>query len=278
MAVQGQQLARAGRRAGAPFEFVWDQFRFYGEVLRNLPRAFKYGSVIMRLVTDVSVGAGALVIGGGMFFVIASLSFFTGAVVGLQGYSGLEQIGAEAYVGLVASWANTREITPLIAGVALAAQVGAGFTAELGAMRISEEIDALEVMSVPSVVYLVSTRVWAALIPIVPLYLMALYASYSATRVIVTNYFGLSSGAYDQYFNLFLPATDVLYSITKVIVFAVVVVLVHCYYGYYASGGPAGVGVAVGRAIRTSIVAVVVLNLVMSIIMWGGGETVRIAG
>lgn len=278
MAVQGQQLTRAGRRAGAPFEFVWDQFRFYGEVLRGLPRAFKYGPVILRLITDVSVGAGALVIGGGMFFVIASLSFFTGAVVGLQGYSGLEQIGAQAYVGLIASWANTREITPLIAGVALAAQVGAGFTAELGAMRISEEIDALEVMSVPSVIYLVSTRVWAALIPIVPLYLMALYASYSATRVIVTSYFGLSTGAYGQYFNLFLPATDVLYSITKVIVFAVVVVLVHCYYGYYASGGPAGVGVAVGRAIRTSIVAVVVLNLVMSIIMWGGGETVRIAG
>jgi phospholipid/cholesterol/gamma-HCH transport system permease protein len=271
-------LVRTGRRVGAPFEFVWDQFRFYGEVLRNLPRAFKYGGVILRLITDVTVGAGALIVGGGMFFVIGSLSFFTGTVVGLEGYTGLEQIGAQAYVGLVASWANTREITPLIAGVALAAQVGAGYTAELGAMRISEEIDALEVMSVPSIVYLVSTRVWAALIPIIPLYLMALFASYSATRIIIINYFELSAGAYNQYFNLFLPAIDVVYSLTKVVVFAVVVVLIHCYYGFYASGGPAGVGIAVGRAIRTSIVAVVVLNLVMSIIMWGGGDTVRIAG
>jgi phospholipid/cholesterol/gamma-HCH transport system permease protein len=277
MATAGPVI-RIGRRIGGPFETVWDQFRFYGQVLRNLPTAFKYGNVILRLITDVTVGAGALILGGGMFFVIASLAFFTGAVVGFEGYVGLEQIGAQAYVGLVSSWANTREITPLIAGVALAAQVGAGYTAELGAMRISEEIDALEVMSVPSVVYLVSTRVWAALIPIVPLYLMALFSSYYATRMTVTGYFGLSTGSYGQYFNLFLPATDVLYSVTKVIVFAVVVVLIHCYYGYYASGGPAGVGVAVGRAIRTSIVAVVVLNLLLSILMWGGGDTVRIAG
>ncbi|HWH33026.1 MAG TPA: ABC transporter permease, partial [Egibacteraceae bacterium] len=273
MATAGPVI-RIGRRIGGPFETVWDQFRFYGEVLRGLPTSFRYGSVILRLITDVTVGAGALILGGGMFFVIASLAFFTGAVVGFEGYVGLEQIGAQAYVGLVSSWANTREITPLIAGVALAAQVGAGYTAELGAMRISEEIDALEVMSVPSIVYLVSTRVWAALIPIVPLYLMALFSSYYATRMTVTGYFGLSTGSYGQYFNLFLPATDVLYSVTKVIVFAIVVVLIHCYYGYYASGGPAGVGVAVGRAIRTSIVAVVVLNLLLSILMWGGGDTV----
>lgn len=273
------QLARTGRRILSPFEQIFDQFRFYAEVLRGLPAAFRYGSVIMRLITDVTVGAGALIIGGGMFFVIGSLSFFTGTVVGLEGYEGLEQIGAQAYVGLVASWANTREITPLIAGIALAAQVGAGYTAELGAMRISEEIDALEVMSVPSIIYLVSTRVWAALIPIIPLYLMALFASYSATQLIVINYFGLSAGAYNQYFSLFLPAIDVLYSVTKVIIFAIVVVLIHTYYGFYASGGPAGVGVAVGRAIRASIVAVVVLNLLMSLLMWGaGGETVRIAG
>jgi phospholipid/cholesterol/gamma-HCH transport system permease protein len=232
------------------------------------------------LITDVSVGAGALIIGGGLFFVIASLTFFTGAVVGMQGYTGLQQIGAQAYVGLVSSWANTREITPLVAGIALAAQVGAGYTAELGAMRISEEIDALEVMSIPSAIYLVSTRVWAAMIPIIPLYLMALFASYNATRIIVVQYFGMSPGAYGQYFSLFLPAQDVFFSITKVVVFAIVVTLIHCYYGFYASGGPAGVGIAVGRAIRTSIVAVVLLNLFMSVIMWpiGAADTVRIAG
>src|SRR5690606_22993466 len=140
----------------SPFEGLYDQFAFYGEALRGLPLAFKYGGVILALITDVAIGAGALILGGGMFFVIGSLAFFTGTAVGLEGYVALDQIGAQAYVGLVGSFANTREITPLIAGVALAAQIGAGFTAELGAMRISEEIDALDVMSVPSIVYLVS--------------------------------------------------------------------------------------------------------------------------
>ena len=271
-------LLRTTRRLGVPFETIWDQFQFYGEVLGNLGRALKYGPVILRLTTDVAVGAGALVLGGGMFFVIGSLSFFTGTAVGLEGYVALEQIGAQNYIGLVAAFANAREITPLIAGVALAAQIGAGFTAELGAMRISEEIDALEVMSVPSVVYLVSTRIWSTLILAIPLYLLALFASFQATRVIATSYLDVSTGAYGHYFDLFLPPIDVLYSLTKAVVFTVCVVLIHCYYGYYASGGPAGVGVAVGRAIRTSLVVVVLLNLLMSIIFYGGGNTVKIAG
>src|SRR3712207_4575280 len=150
MAVPGA-LMRTGRRVGAPFETMWDQFRFYGEVLRHMVSAWKYAGVIGRLVAEVAVGTGAMLIGGGMFFVIGSLTFFTGTAVGLEGYVGLDQIGAQNYVGLVSAFANTREITPLVAGVALSAQIGAGFTAELGAMRISEEIDALEVMSVPSV-------------------------------------------------------------------------------------------------------------------------------
>lgn len=271
-------LARVGRRVGAPFDRVYDQVAFAAEALRHLPAGFRYGTVILRLITDIAVGAGALIIGGGMFFVIGSLAFFTGTAVGLEGYVGLEQIGAQAYVGLVSSFANTREITPLIAGVALSAQIGAGFTAELGAMRISEEIDALEVMSVPSIVYLVCTRIWAALILVVPLYLLALFSSYQASRLIVTSYYDVSVGAYDQYFSLFLPTIDVLYSVTKVLVFVVFVVLVHCYYGFYASGGPVGVGVAVGRAIRVSLVGVVLLNLFMSVLFYGAGDTVRIAG
>ena len=144
-------------------------------------------------------------------------------------------------------------------------------------MRISEEIDALEVMSVPSLIYLVSTRIWAALILAIPLYLLALFMSYSASELIVTQYYTVSSGAYEQYFDLFLPTIDVLYSLTKAVVFTIFVVLVHCYYGYNASGGPAGVGIAVGNAIRVSLVGVVLLNLLLSVIFYGGGNTVRIA-
>src|SRR5256885_14324648 len=102
------------------------------------------------MISDITIGAGALIVGGGMVFVIVPMSFFTGTEVGLQGFKGLQAIGAESFTGLVGSFANTREVTPLIAGVAYAAQVGAGFTAELGEMRLSDELAALEVMSGPS--------------------------------------------------------------------------------------------------------------------------------
>jgi phospholipid/cholesterol/gamma-HCH transport system permease protein len=267
---------------GNALEEVGKQLSFYanimGELLFNWKIKWKYRSVVFNLVSDITIGAGALIVGGGMVFVIFSMSFFTGTEVGLQGYKGLQQIGAEAFTGLIGSFANTREVTPLIAGVAFAAQVGAGFTAELGAMRISDEIDALEVMSVPSKPYLIATRVTAALIAIIPLYLISLFASFYATKLVSTKFFGLSPGVYDYYFRLYLPVRDVGYSLIKAMIFATVVALIHCYYGYNASGGPAGVGVAVGRAIRLSIVAVVVLNLVLSLIFWGGGNTVSLTG
>ena len=274
--------ANLGKSIGDGLEDIGKQLSFYGRVLvdvfSTLILRLKYRNVVFSLVSDITVGAGALIVGAGMVFVIFSMSFFTGANVGLQGYAGLEQIGAEAFTGLVGSFANTREVTPLIAGVAFAAQVGAGFTAELGAMRISEEIDALEVMSVRPLSYLVGTRVLAALIAIIPLYLVSLFASFFATKLVTTEFFGLSPGVYDYYFRLYLPPIDILYSCIKAGVFAVLVALIHCYYGFYASGGPAGVGVAVGRAIRLSIVAVVVFNLVLSLVFWGGGNTVSLTG
>ncbi|MGH2685474.1 MAG: ABC transporter permease [Actinomycetota bacterium] len=286
MVAPGTTVRRVGQRTGKvlgdSFEEVGRQLGFYVRILYetvvHLIIRLKYRNIVFSLVSDITIGAGALVVGGGMIFVIFSMSFFTGTEVGLQGYAGLEQIGAQAFTGLIGSFANTREVTPLIAGVALAAQVGAGFTAELGAMRISDEIDALEVMSVPSFVYLVCTRVVAALIAIVPLYLISLFASFFATKLVTTEFFGLSEGIYDYYFRLYLPFIDIVYSIIKAAIFAVAVALIHCYYGYYAKGGPAGVGVAVGRAIRLSIVTVVLLNLILSLLFWGGGNTVSLTG
>ncbi|TMM12171.1 MAG: ABC transporter permease, partial [Actinobacteria bacterium] len=171
-----------------------------------------------------------------MFFVVFANTFFTGTEVGLEGFKGLQQVGAQSFTGIISSLANTREITPLVAGIAMAAQVGAGYTASLGAMRVSEEIDALEVMGVDSFVYLVGTRLWAALIALIPIYLAALFASYLASQLIVTKFFTLSGGVYQHYFNLFLPPQDLLFSFIKAFFFVVAVVLIHCYYGYYATG------------------------------------------
>ena len=267
------------RKAGGSLEDLGGQLAFYARAIAWMPRTLvHYPREVLRLLAEVSLGSGALLVGGGTVGVIFFLSFFTGTQVGLEGFKGLQLIGAEAFSGFVSAFGNTREITPLIAGITLAAQVGCGFTAQLGAMRISEEVDALEVMGIPSVPFLVTTRMIAAFIAVIPLYLVSLFSSFLATRLVVTTFFGQSKGTYDHYFKLFLPPLDVFYSLAKVLVFAVVVTLIHCYYGYYASGGPEGVGVAVGRAIRTSIVAIVVLNFFLSLAFWGASDTVRIAG
>jgi phospholipid/cholesterol/gamma-HCH transport system permease protein len=255
------------------------QLAFYIGVLRAVPRSIKrYPKEIMRILAEVTLGSGSLAVIGGTVGVIAGMTFFTGAQVGLSGYAALNQLGTAAFSGFVSAYFNTREIAPLVAGIALAATVGCGFTAQLGAMRISEEVDALEVMAIPSMPFLVATRVVGGLIAIVPLYVVGLLSSYFASRLIVTQFYGQSSGTYDHYFNQFLPPGDVLWSFGKVLVFAVVVILIHCYHGYNASGGPAGVGVAVGRAVRTSIVAINVIDLFLSMAIWGTTTTVRLAG
>jgi phospholipid/cholesterol/gamma-HCH transport system permease protein len=278
-------LPRPLRWVKAPFtkgldvlEDSGEQLAFYGRSVGWLPRTVvSYKKEVVRLIAEVSLGSGALAMIGGSVGVIAFLTFFTGTEVGLEGYQGLQQIGIAAFAGFVSAYFNTREIAPLVAGLALTATVGAGFTAQLGAMRIAEEIDALEVMGIPSIPYLVTTRLIAGLIAVIPLYVIGLVASYFATREIVVLFFHQSGGTYDHYFHTFLVPTDVIYSFVKIIIFAIVIMLIHCYYGYYAKGGPAGVGIAVGRAVRTSIVAINVIDLFLSLAIWGANTTVRIA-
>jgi phospholipid/cholesterol/gamma-HCH transport system permease protein len=256
-----------------------DQLAFYGRALAWTPRTLRrYTREVVRLLAEVSFGTGALAVVGGTVGVICFLTFFTGTEVGLQGYQALNQIGSSAFTGFVSAYFNTREISPLVAALALSATVGCGFTAQLGAMRISEEVDALEVMAVPPLPFLVTTRMIAGFVAVIPLYVIGLLSSYLATRTIATGYFGQSTGTYDYYFHLFLPPQDVLWSFAKVLVFSVVVIGIHCFYGYHATGGPAGVGVAVGRAVRAAIVSVNVVDFFLSLAIWGATTTVRIAG
>jgi phospholipid/cholesterol/gamma-HCH transport system permease protein len=256
-----------------------EELAFFLRALAWTPRAVRrYKKEIMRLLAEVTLGSGALAVIGGTIGVITAMAFFTGTEVGLQGYASLNQIGTAAFSGFVSAYFNTREIAPLVAGLALAATVGCGFTAQLGAMRISEEVDALEVMGIPSLPFLVTTRMIAGFVAVIPLYVIGLLSSYAATRLIATGYYGQSKGTYDHYFQLFLPPGDVLWSFGKVLVFAVVIILIHCYYGYTASGGPAGVGMAVGKAVRTSIVAINIVDFFLSLAIWGATTTVRIAG
>jgi phospholipid/cholesterol/gamma-HCH transport system permease protein len=266
-----------GRRQS--LEHYGDQLLFYVKALAWAPRAIKrYPREVINTLAEVTFGAGGLSLIAGTVGVIAFLSFFAGTEVGIQGYASLSQLGVAKFSAFISAYFNTREVAPLVSSIALAATVGCGYTARLGAMRISEEIDALEVMGIPSLPFLVTTRMVAAFIAVIPLYVVALCASYLSPRLIVTLIYGQSSGTYDHYFIQFLPPIDMLWSFAKLLVLAVAIILIHCYYGYTASGGPAGVGMAVGRAIRTSIVTVVVADFFLSFAIWGSTTTVRITG
>jgi phospholipid/cholesterol/gamma-HCH transport system permease protein len=253
--------------------------RFYGKVLVGIPSAIRhYPREILRILSEVSFGTGALAVIGGTIGVMTGMSIFVGTVVGMQGYAALDQIGTSTLNGFISAYFNTREIAPLVAALAMSATVGAGFTAQLGAMRINEEIDAVKVMGLGTIPYLVSTRVVAGFVAIIPLYVVGLLTSYAGSRMVTVYFHGQSAGTYDHYFQLFLPPIDILLSFGKVLIFSILIILIHCRLGFYASGGPSGVGIAVGRSVRRTIVVVALLDLALSMAMWGATTTVRIAG
>jgi phospholipid/cholesterol/gamma-HCH transport system permease protein len=273
------KAAAVADRSMSWLDILGDQLVFYIRSLLWIPRAIRrYPKEILRVLTEVAFGSGGLALIGGSVIVMVGMTLATGIVVGLQGYYALNQIGAAAFTGFISAYFNTREIAPLVAGLALSATVGAGFTAQLGSMRINEEIDALEGMGVPSLPYLVTTRIIAGITAIIPLYAIGLISSYFASREVTVLFNGQSTGTYDHYFGLFLSPVDVLWSFVKVLLFSTMVICVHCYYGYRAKGGPAGVGIAVGRAVRTAIVVINIVDFFMSLAIWGATTTVRVAG
>lgn len=277
--MRARQVAAARRVLGAPTRVLTnsgEQVRFYLRAIQGIPYAVgRHKREVLRLISSVAFGSGALAVIGGTVVIVSFLTAFAGIELGLQGYSQLSNIGVEALSGFVSAYINTRLAAPALAGIALTATVGAGFTAQLGAMRVAEEIDALEVMSVHSIRYLVSTRIVAGLVSIVPLYAVALLASYAATRLVVTIGFGQSSGAYQHYFNTFLVPTDIVVSFVEVMFMAVVIMAICCYYGFTATGGPAGVGRAVGSAVRLSFISFLFAQMLLSFALYGTSHTLN---
>nr|WP_232542401.1 ABC transporter permease [Nocardia bovistercoris] len=235
-----------------------------------VPQALRYyRKEVSRLTANVTWGNGTLVAGGGTVGVMAVLCAFGGMTVGIEAFNNLDLLGLGQISGAIAALGGTREIAPLLASQAFIVQAGCRFTAQLGAMRISEEIDALEAIAIRPLPYLVTTRIIAVSIAAVPLYVAALAVSYISTELTVAVIGDVAPGTYGHYFDLFLVPTDVLYSIAKLVVLVVLAVSIQCYYGYFASGGPEGVGVAAGRAIRMSIIVTVLANLALTLTFWG---------
>ncbi|WP_040796879.1 ABC transporter permease [Nocardia higoensis] len=276
----GTKLLRLGAgRAGVVMMRLGHMSTFAMRSLFSIPLALRhYRAEFLRILADVTWGNGSLVVGGGTAGVIIVLGAAGGAIVGLEGYNALHLLGMEPTVGLVASTASTRELAPIMAGLAFASQAGCRFTAQLGAMRISEEIEAMESMAIRSIPYLVSTRLMASMLAIVPLYLMCLAANYLAVQMVVGMTGSLSAGTYQHYFQLVLNGPDIVYSLIKALLFVIITSTVQCYYGFYAAGGPQGVGIAAGRAMRSAISLMIVVNLLLTIALWGIGASARLGG
>ncbi|HEY1831009.1 MAG TPA: ABC transporter permease [Acidimicrobiales bacterium] len=252
---------------------------FAAKTFANIPFvALRHRNEVYRLLADVTFGGGLMAVAASTVLVVFVIAAFVGITIGLEGYQGLQIIGLAPLAGYLSSYANTREIAPLITAFGLAAQMGCKFTTQLGAMRINDEIDALEVMGIRSLPYLVTTRLMSALIVVTPLYLIALSGAYLATQITVILVAHQGGGTYAHYFHAFLTAKDVLLSMTKVWVFVVLITVLHCYYGFNVRGGPEEVGRAAGRAIRASIVIIALSDMLMTLAFWGTTSGIKFSG
>jgi phospholipid/cholesterol/gamma-HCH transport system permease protein len=277
-----QRFPRAGRRARrivSAWNDIGVQTQFYVRTLGSVGDAvMHYRTELIRLIATMGLGAGALAVVGGTVAIVGFLTMTTGALVAVQGYNQFASVGVEALTGFASAFFNVRLIAPGTTAVALSATIGAGATAQLGAMRINEEIDALEVIGIRSVSYLASTRVAAGVIVVIPLYCVAVIMSFVSSRLGTTAIYGQGSGVYDHYFNTFLNTTDLLWSFGQSVAITVVIMLVHTYYGFTASGGPAGVGEAVGRAVRTSLIVAAIVVVMISLALYGQSGNFHLAG
>ena len=234
-----------------------------GHALRHYPKE------TLRQIAQTGLGAGAMAFVGGAVGIGGFVVLSGASLVAVQGFASLGNIGVEAFTGFFAALINVRIGAPVIGGVLLASIIGAGHTAELGAMRINEEIDALEAMGINSIAYLTSTRLIAGLVALVPLYCGLVGVAFLSPQLTTTWLYGQSHGTYEHYFRTFLRPEDVFWSFVETAIMVVVIMATHCYYGYNASGGPVGVGDAVGRSMRFSLVSVQVVVLLGTLAIYG---------
>ncbi|MEV5834525.1 ABC transporter permease [Nocardia sp. NPDC052112] len=269
----------AGTTASAPVMRLGYMATFFVRVLGGIPVVLRhYRAEFLRILSNVTWGNGSVVVGGGTGQVILVLGAAAGAIVGVEGFSALKLLGMAPATGMIASTAVTRELAPIMASIAFSAQAGCRFTAQLGSMRIAEEIDALDAIAIRPIPYLVTTRMLASIVAMIPLYLACLAISYLTVEVVVGLSGGQAPGTYEHYFRLVLSGTDMVYSLSKAVVFVVLTTTIQTYFGFYASGGPQGVGVAAGRAMRASITAMIFVNLLMTMTLWGFDAGARISG
>lgn len=273
------RLCHRARRWASAWNRLGRQTQFFAQSLASFADVFlRYRTETLRLIAQMGLGSGALAVIGGTVVIVGFLTVTIGAVTAVIGYNQFGNIGVEALTGFASAYFNVRLVAPFTGAVALSSTIGAGATAQLGAMRINEEIDALEVMGIRSIGYLVSTRIVAGVVVVVPLYCLAVLGSFFSTRFITTDLYGQSTGVYNHYFNTFLYPRDLISSFILTTAMGIVIMMVHTYYGFTATGGPAGVGEAVGRSVRTSLVVAAILTVFITLAVYGQSGHFNLSG
>jgi phospholipid/cholesterol/gamma-HCH transport system permease protein len=260
-------------------DFPKGMLEAFGEIARFGVRVagLVYSGRVLRFFGEVLRQSGILILGSAV--IIWIFVFTLGLQCGIQGAYFFRAQGVPSYAGLFSAFCDLREAMPYAFGYILSAKVGTGIVAEIGAMRISDEIDALEVMGVPPVTFLCATRLFAAWLVLPFIYLVGIAVMYAASYLSVVEQVGdVSSGGYELIFWMFQDPTDVLFSLAKGMMMATVIVLVGCYYGYTASGGPVGVGTATAKSMAFNIVAVHILGMLGTLVFWGANPRLPIGG
>jgi phospholipid/cholesterol/gamma-HCH transport system permease protein len=272
-------LTQAYRKVANPTVRLGHILVFFFRAIAGVPTVLRqYRKEFVRLLSDIAWGNGSIVVGGGTAGVAVVLGFTAGALVAIEGYNFLNLLGLGPATGIISSLVNTRELAPIMAAMAFAMQAGCRFTAQLGAMRIAEEIDALDAIAIRPIPYLVTTRLMASTVAVIPLYVACLAVTYITCQVVTGVISGGSIGPYLHYFIMMLSGKDIVYSVIKCVVFVWLASTMQCYYGFYASGGPEGVGIAAGRAMRASITVVVMVNMLLTMAMWSVDAGARFGG
>ncbi len=242
--------------------------RDFGEIFSG--KVFKYTGETLRQ-------AGILVFGSAM--TIWTLMFILGLTCGIEGAYFNRQVGAPAYAGVFAAWCDLREVMPYGFGYMMSAKVGTGLVAEIGAMKIADEVDALEVMGISSMTFLVGTRLLAAILTLPFMYLAGIGIGFLASYIAVVHQIAeISSGTYFQIFWIFQNPPDLVYSVLKAFVMGIVIMIVGCYYGYTAGGGPVGVGTATAKSMVLNLVMVHLIGMLGTQLFWGANPRAPIGG
>jgi phospholipid/cholesterol/gamma-HCH transport system permease protein len=253
-----------------PLRAIGQWILFIGQTFFYLPLTVRrYSRETLAATINLAWGRGSLIVDGGTISVLLILGMAVGASLAVEALATLNIIGFGALSGLIGGVGAVRVIGPLVAGIAFTAQAGTRMTAEIGAMRISEEIDAVDAMGLRPIPFVVGTRMIGGLLCVVPGYLLTLVATFFILETVVVVFNGEPGGTYDHYFIQFLTPIDLLYSLIKATTYCIAATVIHCYYGYFASGGPVGVGMASGRAVRASLVTIMVLDFTTTVLLWG---------